>query len=171
MSATCSKRKLHKEDYFLREGEVCRYLAFVEQGLLRYYMNQDGEEITYNFGREKDFVCNYVSFFQKSPSTKNIQATEPATLLVVSYEDLQVLYKKLREGEKFGRLLIEKNYVEAILQLSSQYTDSPEKRYLKFLESFPDLQQRLPQYYIASFVGVKPPSLSRIRKRLSVKSL
>ncbi|MFC5410233.1 Crp/Fnr family transcriptional regulator [Larkinella bovis] len=163
------KKILEKNDYWLLEGEVCRHLGLVTQGVLRYFYNRDGEEITYNFGREGDFVCNYLSFFQQQPSAKIIQATEPTELLVISYEQLQRFYQQVKDGERFGRLLMEKNYAEVIHQLTSQYTDSPEKRYLNFLHHFPDLVQRLPQYYIASYVGVKPQSLSRIRKRLLVR--
>jgi CRP-like cAMP-binding protein len=160
-------RKLEKSEHFLVAGEVCKHMAFSERGLLRYYYLQHGDEITYNFSRENDFVCNYMSFFQKNPSTKNIQALEATTLYIITFENLQLLYKKIGEGEKFGRLHIEKCYTQAILQLASQYTDDPEQRYLKFIQQFPDLLQRIPQYYIASYVGVRPQSLSRIRKRLS----
>ncbi|WP_128545305.1 Crp/Fnr family transcriptional regulator [Larkinella soli] len=160
---------LEKDDYLLREGETCRYFAFLQQGLVRYYYSRDGEEITYNFGREGDFVCNYVSFLQKIPSNKTIQALEPTRLLLIPFDDLQRLYRQLREGEKLGRLLMEEVYIRGIGQLASQYTDSPEERYLKFLGQFPDLAQRLPQYLIASYVGVRPPSLSRIRKRIMVR--
>jgi CRP-like cAMP-binding protein len=160
-------KAIKKGDHILQEGEVCKHLAFLESGLLRYYYLQQGEEITYNFSRENNFVCNYISLFNNTPSTKYIQALEPTQLLTISNKDLETLYARISNGERFGRLLIQQNYTTAIVQLASQYTDSPETRYHKFCDNFPDLLQRLPQYYIASFVGIKPQSLSRIRNRIA----
>src|SRR5690606_34213148 len=130
-------KTFRKGEYLLQEGQVSRHVGFIEQGVVRYYYIREGEEVTYNFGREGEFVCNYVSFLQKDPSGKTIQALEPSRIWMISSEDLQVFYQQVREGDKFGRLLIEKNYVEAILQLASQYTDSAAERYLKFIASFP----------------------------------
>jgi CRP-like cAMP-binding protein len=93
-------------------------------------------------------------------------ALEPTTLLVITSQDLQKLYTNLSNGEKFGRLLMESVYTDAIQQIISFYTGSPQQRYQEFLENQPGLVQRVPQYYIASYIGIKPQSLSRIRKRL-----
>lgn len=138
-------------------------------GLVRYYINADGEERTYFFNREGDFVCDYESFLPQSPSQKNIQALEDTLLYLINHHDLQRLYKELKEGERLGRLGIEQVFVNIIQQLSSMYNDSPETRYQRFLEAFADISQRVPQYYIASYVGIKPQSLSRIRKRSAGK--
>jgi CRP-like cAMP-binding protein len=160
---------LEKGGYFLREGQACRYLGFINTGLIRYYHNKDGEEMISDFGREGNFVCNYESFIDQSPSHINIQAIEPTQLLTISSGDLQAFYRKVPGGERFGRLAIERVYVDAIKLVRSLYTDTPEERYLKFMHYYPDLQQRIPQYYISSYVGVKPQSLSRIRKRMAAK--
>lgn len=162
------EKRVKKEAFFLREGAVCREVGFIIKGMVRYYINKDGEEKIYGFGKEDDFVCNNESFLSKQPSGKNIQYIEDGILLTLSYENLQLFYKKVREGERFGRLIGEYLFVEALRQITSLYTDSAEERYLNFLQQYPGLQQRIPQYYISSFVGVKPQSLSRIRKRLSV---
>lgn len=161
-------RKYPKGDHILREGQVCREVGFIEQGLIRYYnVKENGEEITVDFGKEYEFTCNYESFLDHSVSKRNIQCIEPAVLLCISYEKLQLLYEKLREGQKFGRLICEQLYLHALKKINSLYGDDPQQRYLHFIQSYPDLQQRIPQYYVSSFVGVKPPSLSRIRKRMS----
>lgn len=156
-----------KGDFFLKEGQVCKEVGFIDQGLVRYFSNQDGVEQIYDFGKENDFVCNYESFLDHSVSTKNIQAIEDSRLLTISYQNLQLLYQQVKEGQKFGRLACEHIFVDAIRKITARYTLAPEQRYLQFLAAYPDLLQRIPQYYISSFVGVKPPSLSRIRKRLS----
>jgi CRP-like cAMP-binding protein len=161
-------RKYGKNDYFLREGQVCREAGFIVEGLVGYVISKaNGEELTVDFNKEQEYTCNYASFLDKSPSASSIQCIEPTTILVISYNDLQTFYTHVVEGQKFGRLMCEFLYVQAIKKVSSMYSNDPEERYLQFLETYADLVPRLPQYYISSFVGVKPPSLSRIRKRLA----
>lgn len=162
-----TEKSYTKGSFFLKEGQVCREAGFIVKGLVRYFINVAGEEKIYGFGQENNFVCNYESFLDHSPSAKNIQFIEDSTLLTISHAGLQRLYREVKQGEKFGRLACEKLFVEALRDITSLYTHTPEQRYILFLQSYPDLQQRLPQYYISSFVGVKPPSLSRIRKRLA----
>ena len=162
-----TKKRNTKGDYFLQEGNVCKEVAFIVTGLTRYFINKDGEELIYDFGKEGNFMCNYESFLDHSPSGKNIQFIEDTTWLSISFDNLQLLYKKVAEGERFGRLVCEQIFVDALRKITSLYTDTPEQRYRQFIELYPDLQQRIPQYYVSSFVGVKPQSLSRIRKRLA----
>ena len=163
---TCGKGSL-----FLREGEICNQLGFVCKGIFRYYIEQEGEDKTYNFAKEGDFICNYESLIKQLPSPKHIQAIEESKLLVISKVNLDRFYSEVIEGNLFGRVHMQQVYTETIRHLIEQYTESPESRYLKFLKNHPDLNQRIPQYYIASFVGIKPQSLSRIRKRLTQSHL
>ena len=160
-----TEKQLEKGDHFLGEGQVCRSVAMIKSGLVRYYINDDGNEGTYYFGREADFVCDYESFLPQVPTNKNIQALEDTALYLISYDGLQQLHKGLKEGERLGRLAIEQIFVNNIQQLSSFYKDSAEVRYQRFLKTYAAITQRVPQYYIASYVGIKPQSLSRIRKR------
>jgi CRP-like cAMP-binding protein len=163
------ERVYKKGDFFLAEGQVCKQVGFVVKGLMRYYINHDGEEKTYAFSKENDYVCNYESFLPQSPSSKIIQALEDCDVLVISHADLQALYANVREGERFGRMAIEKVFMQLLKDINSFYTETPELRYQRFIENHADLQQRVSQYHIASFVGVKPQSLSRIRKRISTR--
>ncbi len=158
-----------KGNLFLQQGEICNNLGFVCKGIFRYYIDQDGEDRTYNFAKEGDFICNYESLIRHTPSAKHIQAIESGKALIISKKDLQRFYNEIEDGNLFGRIHMENVYAETIRQLISQYTESAEERYLKFLRKHPDLNQRIPQYYIASFLGVRPQSLSRIRKRLATK--
>ena len=132
-------------------------------------MNHNGEEKTYDFAQENDYICNYESFLSQSPSSKIIQALEDSDVLVISYNNLQIFYATVLKGERFGRIVIEAVFVQLLKDLSSFYTETPELRYEKFIKNHADLQQRISQYHIASFVGVKPQSLSRIRKRMSTQ--
>lgn len=158
---------LRPGDYWLQEGQVCRYVAFIEKGLLRYTINHDGDELTYSFGKENNFASSYESFLDQSAATCAIQAIEPTLLRCASFDDLQRFYREVREGERFGRLVIEQVFLQTIKQLTGLYTNTSEHRYLSFMTHFRDIQQRIPQYYLASYVGVKPQSLSRIRRRLA----
>lgn len=161
-------RKLFKKgEHLLSAGEVCRYIIFIESGLVRYYIDNDGTEQTHYFNQEGEFVCDYMSFLPQGPSNVNIQALEDTFVYRISAEGIQQFYREVANGEKFGRVAIEQVFVNVINQVVSLYTDTPDNRYLKFLSNYPGLVQRIPQYYIASYVGVKPPSLSRIRKRLA----
>jgi CRP-like cAMP-binding protein len=164
-----TERHLDAGAYFLEEGKVCRHVAYIQKGLVRYFINQDGNERTMYFNSEKEFVSYYPSFLSGLPSDKYIQALEPTELFVITRERLQHFYQNIGEGEKFGRMGIEQVFLSAMRQLDSFYTDTPEQRYRQFLLSYPGLAQRIPQYYIASYVGIKPQSLSRIRKRIVEK--
>lgn len=161
------KEKLYKKgEFFLEEGRICKNVGFVAKGLMRFYINQDGEEKIYDFSQENEFVCNYESFLPQIPSSKNIQALEDSIVFVISHADLQLFYANVRGGERFGRIAIEAVFLKLLQDISALYTETPELRYERFLKNHADLQQRISQYHIASFVGVKPQSLSRIRKRI-----
>lgn len=163
------KKSIKKGDFFLAEGQICKYVGFILNGLVRYYINYDGEDKTYEFAHENNFICNNESFIDQTPSTKIIQALEDCEIMQISYDDLQVFYQSIRHGERFGRLIIEQVFILTLQSLSSFYTDTPEYRYERFVKKHPDLLQRISQYHIASYVGVKPQSLSRIRKRISIQ--
>lgn len=160
------KKIFQKDDRLLEAGEICRHLYFIEQGLVRYYLFHNGEEKTHYFNKENDWACEYQSFIPRVPTSVYIQAVEPTTAWTITYDDLQVFYHDLRYGERYGRLGIEQVFIDIIRQINSMYTDKPEVRYEKFLKAYSDVAQRIPQYHIASYVGVKPQSLSRIRKRI-----
>lgn len=164
------KQKSYKKgDYFLEEGRICKQVGFVTKGLLRYYINHNGDEKIYGFSQENQFVCNYESFLPQTASSKIIQALEDSEVFVISHKDLQSFYANVREGERFGRIAIEAVFLQMLIDLNSFYTETPELRYERFLKNHADLQQRISQYHIASFVGVKPQSLSRIRRRNSTQ--
>lgn len=163
------EQKFGKGEHLLLAGQVCKNIFFIDQGLVRYYASIDGEEKTSYFNKEGEFVCDYSSFLPQQPAQTNIQALEDAIVYSISKANIEALYQRVREGDRFGRLALGEVYVTAIHQINSLYADSPEQRYQNFFDHFPDIAQRIPQYYIASYVGIKPQSLSRIRKRLAQK--
>jgi len=161
------RKEYKKGEHLLTAGEICRYLIFIESGLVRYYITRDGEDQTNYFNKEGDFVCYYPSFLPQKSSGVSIQALEDCLVWQISFDGLQQFYKDVQYGERFGRLGLEAVFVNVSAQMGSIYTDTPEIRYQNFLSNYSAIAQRVPQYYIASYVGVKPQSLSRIRKRLS----
>ena len=160
------QKNISRNEHLLEAGEVCRRLFFIEKGLVRYYLANNDEEQTNYFNKEGEWVCDYPSFLPQLPAAVSIQALEDTVAWTISYHDLQAFYREVEHGERFGRLGIEQVFISIIRQITSLYTDRPETRYEKFIQAYADIAQRIPQYYIASYVGVKPQSLSRIRKRL-----
>lgn len=163
------KKSFKKGEHLLSAGEVCRYIIFIESGLVRYYLNNEEKEQTHYFNKEGEFVCDYTSFLPQTPSLVSIQALEDTIVYRISADGIQQFYREVANGERFGRIAIEQVFVNVMNQVVSLYTDKPDNRYLKFLSNYSVLINRIPQYYIASYVGVKPPSLSRIRKRLAAR--
>lgn len=157
---------LKKNEFFLQSTEVNHRLGFLCKGLVRYFVFRNEEEATIEFTKEGEFIADYASFTSKEPSLQNIHALEDCELLVIEYEELQKLYKVSRNANLLGRVIIEHRFIIMVNQLLTVHRYNPEDRYRYFLAHYKDLAQRIPQYLIASFVGVKPQSLSRIRKRI-----
>lgn len=155
-----------KGQYLLRAGELCQQVFFVLAGVVRCsIVSAKGEDITCYFSQEGQFVSNYESFLDGKPSHYGLQCLEDCTLLAIDRLGLQELYATTRHGERLGRLVAERLFVETIDRLTSFYVRSPEERYADFLAAHPGLSQRIPQHYIAAYIGVRPPSLSRIKRR------
>ena len=157
---------IKKGDFFLKAGEINNKLGFVNKGLIRYFVYKNDDESTIEFTSEGEFIAEYQSFLDNSEAIQYIQAIEDTTLLVTDNDGIQQLYNTTKNGNLIGRLVIEYRYNHLMKQLLSIYMHDPEQRYRNFIKVYPDLIQRVPQYYIASYVGVKPQSLSRIRKRI-----
>ena len=165
ISSVFKLKRFARGEHFLLAVDVCREVAFIESGVFRFYLNTGERDATYYFAAENDFICDYPSFLPQRPSDSNIQALESAEIRVLSFDDLQRFYQKISSGERFGRLIAEEIFIDSIQQLTSFYQDKPSARYRNVVHRFPGLVQRLPQYYIASYVGIQPQSLSRIRRR------
>ena len=162
-------RTIPKKGRLVEEGKICRESVFVVQGSFRYFQTIDGIEITTFFSFENNWASAYTSFLQKKPSHITIEAMEDSTVYVLSYNDLQQLYQQHILFERFGRLMAE--YLIACLEdrMYSLLLKTPEERYLQSLNDNPVYFERVPQHYIASYLGIVPESLSRIRKRVMQK--
>ncbi len=158
---------LKKNEHFLQATQVNKRLGFLCKGLVRYYVFKNEEEATLEFTKEGEFVADYGSFISKEPSIQYIQALEDCVFLIIDYDKLQQLYAISRNANLLGRIIIEHRFIIMVNQLLTVHRYSPEDRYRYFLKHYKELTQRIPQYLIASYVGVKPQSLSRIRKRIT----
>jgi CRP-like cAMP-binding protein len=159
-------RRLRKKELLLREGEVCRHVAFIESGCLRYFYNVNGEHHTGQFFFENSWYTDYDSFLTQSPARVGIEALEPCQLWLLSHGALHRLYEEYPVYERFGRLMAEQAFRGARAHSAELLNLTPEERYLRLVAERPKVVQRVPQHLIASYLGVKPESLSRIRKRL-----
>lgn len=155
-----------KGAYLLREGQISVDTYFILEGCIREFVVNDGEEKTTNFFTEEQWVISLNNFGPQSPATHNLICVEDTTVSVGNERQAQKMFKQFPRFETISRVIVEADFAEQKKLLTSYLTDSPEQRYLKLLSSRPDLFQRIPQYQLASYIGVKPESLSRIRKRV-----
>jgi CRP-like cAMP-binding protein len=162
-------QEFKKGAILLREGQVSKEAYFVLKGCVRQYYIVNGEERTNNFFTEEQWVVAIKSFSQNTPSTHYLDCCEDSHLVVGNREKEEDLYRRFPKFETISRKVMEKVFEEQQEIMASYQTDTPEQRYLKLLDTRPDLFQRLPQYQLASYIGVKPESLSRIRKRLAAR--
>jgi CRP-like cAMP-binding protein len=164
-----SIKTFKKGTVLLKEGQVSVDTYFILEGCIREYVMVDGEEKTTNFFTEEQWVISLNNFGPKSPASNNLVCVEDSTVSVGNEKQAQEMFKQFPRFETISRAVMETFLTEQKKLLTSFLTNSPEQRYLTLLESRPGLFQRIPQYQIASYIGVKPESLSRIRKRVLEK--
>lgn len=169
IAETMSVQQYKKGTVLLKEGQVSTEAYFVVEGCVRQYHIVDGEEKTNNFFAEEQWVISVNSFSQRTPSAHFIACCTDCLLAVGNREKEEGLYVRFPRLETISRKVMEKVFSEQHEILTSYTTDTPEQRYMKLLESRPALFQLVPQYQLASYIGVKPESLSRIRKRIISK--
>jgi len=164
-----SLSNLKKKKHFIEPGMVCNSISFIVAGSVRYYHIKDGEEITGYFCFENEFVSSYKSFLTRLPTLNYIQALEDTFLVNISYADMQKMLadpKLSHKIDRFGRLVAEYYLICYEDRMQSFITQTPEERYLQLLNTGGDIIRRMPQHYIAHFLGVTPVSLSRISRRV-----
>ncbi|MBX2968812.1 MAG: Crp/Fnr family transcriptional regulator [Cyclobacteriaceae bacterium] len=167
LQSMLSRRFLKKGEFLLRAGEVCNHVTFINKGFVRIYNVVHDEELTINFAFEGNFTTDFASLLPRKPSTDYIVAMEDLEVLQLHYEDNQRLYEQAMVWQKFGRLIVEYILLFIVERNKALLFNTPEERYLSLMKERPKVIANVPLKYIASYLGVTPEALSRIRKRLS----
>ncbi len=167
ISAYLTPKKLRKKQYLLQKGDVCKYFAFVEKGTLREYATENESEHIIQFAIEGWIISDLFSFLTGEPATYTIDALEDTEVVLISRTAHEELLKTQPKYETYTRLLITSAYIALQRRLTSTISLSVEERYTNFTTTYPDIAQRVPQHMIASYLGLTPETLSRVRKKMA----
>ena len=156
-----------KKTLLLKQGQIEKHLSFIEKGIIRFFIPGDEKEITFSFSFENSFVSAYDSFLTQTPCTYQVETLSETVLSRLTYTDLQQIYKETTAGNIVGRLSSEDLFLRKARRELTLLKDTAERRYLRLFEERPELMKSIPMKYIASYIGITPQALSRIRARIS----
>ena len=162
-------KSLKKKDFLLQDGKVCNFIGFITEGTIRHFHVKNGEEKTCDISFENSWVTDFQSFTHNVSCIMNLQAMENTIVFIIKRENLYKLYNECNKYETFGRLMAEQVAQRATEIAMSLSSDKPEERFQNLLKKQPNLFMRVPQKYIANFLGIGAESLSRIRSRIISK--
>jgi CRP-like cAMP-binding protein len=161
------ERKISKGDYFLKAGDLAVEIGFLITGYCRqFYTNGDHQEFNHSFVFENELMGGYPSLLRKSPSTYSIQAMEDCDLLVINWDEFESFFNKHICWERLVRKVAEKNYLQKIQRESAFLLKDARERYLEVCEYEPEVIERVPQYHLASYLGITASALNRIIKKI-----
>ncbi len=160
------RETVQKGAYYIKAGQYASKVSFIESGLFKLYYLAASRERIMMFFSENQFVTDYFGYLTHTPSVRPIQAVEDAVLYSISRDDLNRLFDASKTWEKIGRILAERAYVVSVQRANRLLHDDPDTRFATFMQEYPTLLQRVPQYMIASYLDMTPETLSRIKKRL-----
>ena len=165
-SSRLQKMAFKKNDILLNAGQTERYLSFITKGMVRLYIPKPGGDLTFGFVFENHFVTAYDSFITQTPSLYEIETLADTELWRISYRDLEDIYAKTETGNIIGRKMAENMFLLKSARELSLLNKTAEERYIDLFAERPNLIKNIPLKYIASYIGVTPQALSRIRKRI-----
>ena len=166
-----AKRTIKRRQKILQEGDVCKHYSFVLEGCFRMYGIDDKDyEHNIQFAAEGDWIADLGSFHSKKPSQLFIEALEPSEIIQIEQKDLYFLYLNILKLDRVFKVTFENKFIELQNRVLQTFSSTAEQRYLSFLEHYANLATRLPNTQIASYLGITPEFLSKIRKKLSTKS-
>jgi len=168
-SSKLKRREFTKKTNLLVEGQTENYLSFIEKGIIRFLIPKEDEEkeITFGFCFKDEFISAYDSFLTRAPSTYQLETLTDTIIWSITYDDLQDVYKQTQIGNMIGRFSSERLFLIKSKREQSLLNETAEQRYLNLFTERPNLIKEIPLKYIASYIGVTPQALSRIRKRIS----
>ncbi|MEY3243096.1 MAG: hypothetical protein RIR11_4535 [Bacteroidota bacterium] len=159
-------KEIKKKEFLLQTGQVCNKVFFLNSGCTRVFYNVDGVENTIQFFFADSWYTDYASLLTGQPAFENVQALEKSQIVQIKKIDLYKLYDTYPIFDRVGRMMAENAFL-SLHNLNKMLTnDEPQQRYLNLLKQRPEVVERIPQHYIASYLGIQPESLSRIRKRI-----
>ncbi|MCH7408834.1 Crp/Fnr family transcriptional regulator [Belliella sp. DSM 111904] len=168
----CTTKKIRKDQFLIRSGEYCKHTFFVESGLLRQYsIDKKGKEHILNFAPENWFVTDRESSFFNQPSVYYIQALEDSEVVSIDEDFIHLLSEKFPAFTDFNNRLLHNHIRNLQNRIDLLLGANAEERYLQFVKMYPDIMLRVPQAMVASYLGITPESLSRVRKELALKNL
>ncbi|HTH56628.1 MAG TPA: Crp/Fnr family transcriptional regulator [Cyclobacteriaceae bacterium] len=160
-------RKFMKGQYVVQQGDVCKYENFVLSGCLKtFYVDPEGQEHIVMFAIEDWWTSDLGSFINQAPADFNVQCLENSEVAQISFEDLEKLYLEIPQLERFFRIIIQKGFASSLKRIVNNFALPAKERYLKFRVQYPQIEQRVPQYMIASYLGMTKEFLSKIRSQL-----
>lgn len=163
-------RQVKRKELILEEGYVCKYYSFVLKGCFKmYHIDDKGVKHNLQFASENDWIADIGSFYSEKPSKVYIEAIEPAIILQIEQQKLYYLFTNIPQLAISFKIVIENSFIELQNRLLQTFSSTAQERYLSFLEQYPHLNNRLPNTQIASYLGITPEFLSKIRKDLSRK--
>ena len=163
------EKSVAKNDFLSKEGDKGKYLYFVIKGVMRIFYLHDGEEICIGFSYDDTIICSYPSFISDKPSDYYIQALTDLKLIGIHRDDFYAFLEESRNMEKAWRMFTEEALLGKITGETEMLTFTPEERYERLWKRSPHLFQLVPQKYIASYLGMKPETLSRVKKKRQLK--
>jgi CRP-like cAMP-binding protein len=163
------RRVIPKKTVFLKVNEIENHISFIEFGVVRLYIPKENpeKEITFGFSFKDQFISAYDSFLTQKPSDYQLQALSETTILSITYENLQSVYKKTQIGNIIGRLMAERLFLIKSNREQNLLNLTAEERYMQLFKERPELLKEIPLKYISSYIGVTAQALSRIRKRIN----
>ena len=162
-----TQRNVKRRQMILQEGFICKHYSFVEKGCFRMYgVDAKGVEHNIQFAAENDWITDIGSFHREKPSKLFIEAIEPSVILQIEKQDLYFLYRSIPKLDRIFKVIVENKFVELQNHVLQNISSTAQERYLNFLEQYPQLALRLPNTQIASYIGITPEFLSKIRSEL-----
>lgn len=162
----CSQKTYKRNQWVSQPDSVPHDIFFINKGIIRVLITDNaGNEHTIHFALENEFIADYSSFIQQKPARYSLQALEETTTVVLPRKSIEWGYANLKEGQKLGRLIAEQYFIYQDERIKDLYLRSPKQRYDHIAEVFPDIHNRVPQRMIASYLGITPIHLSRLKKK------
>lgn len=163
-----AQRTYLKNQYLVQQGDLCNSVSFIISGCTRtFYADGDGQEHIVSFAIENWWTADLGSFITQSPADYNVQCIEATRVVQFSYANLEELYQEVPKMERLFRMIVERAYVASQKRLIQNYSLEAKERYVNFVNQYPEITRRVPQYMIASYLGITKEFLSKIKSQLA----